>query len=449
MVKHVLMALLHRRMTCVGVAFALFLPLSGLAQAPPTSAVTVTGDDLDQCSPSEQTYQHDESVFQYLSNGRNNSLTRLLPISPARMLSLRHAVRGLNCSGTPLVGFDGHRFFAGFPDDPGLFLLVPAIAVHSRMPLAAVLDLTLLSIILVTTAIGYAGYWRLFAGARARLVGAAVFVFLAVVQMRGGEVYMFQSAPVIAAVPWLIGYAFRQDRSRLAVTCVLFALVAGGCTLVRSTAGMPCMAFVALLVLCTFRVPRALALLLLIAAAYVLPQLIYRQDVKHRDAFLASVPGSSRTPVDHHLFWHTVYIGLGYWPNREVARYADESADENVALIGNVAYGSPEYEATLRHEVWRIFTHEPQIVLINLALKFGAMFIMILALTFPAIPSIRRRKKQLWFDGPFAAGISASTLIGLISVPNPKYLLGMISFVVMYALLSWALDQQRRDMTQF
>jgi hypothetical protein len=319
------------------------------------------------------------------------------------------------------------------------------VAVHGRLALATALDLTLLLVILGATVIGYAGYWKLFAGVRARLVGAVVFLALAALQTRGGDVYVFQSAPLIGAAPWLIRYAVQQNRSRLAFACVLFALIAGCCALVRGSAGAPCLAFLALLVLGAFRLRRAVALLLLIAAANVSPRLDYRQETKRRDAFLASVPGAFRTSVERHIFWHAVYVGLGYWPNTEVPGYDDRFAGEKAeSLRPNVIYGSPEYEATLRHEVWRIFTHEPQIVLINLALKLAVISSTILALAIPALSSILKREKRLGFDGAFAAGIVTSALIGLLVVPRTTYLLGMITFVALYALLSWSLDHTSR-----
>ncbi len=125
--------------------------------------------------------------------------------------------------------------------------------------------------------------------------------------------------------------------------------------------------------------------------------------------------------------------------------YSDKFAGARVeSLRPDVAFGSPEYETTLRHEVWRIFTHEPRIVLFNLALKLAVICAMVLALAIPAISSVLNREKRLSFDGVFAAGVLTSALISLIAVPRTKYLLGMISFVAMYALLSWSLDQTSR-----
>ncbi len=231
---------------------------------------------------------------------------------PTRMIELRQAVRGLNCSGIPLVAFDGHRFGpAGYPDDPGLFLLVPVIAVRLRLALATALDLTLLLAILVATVIDYAGYWRLFAGTWARLVCAVVFVALAALQITGGDVYVFQSAPVIAASPWLIGYAVHQDRSRLAVTCVLFALGAGCCALVRSSALVPCAAFLTLLVLGSYRASRVVILLPLLRGSESLPDSAHASGDQAKRRFPGSPTRCLQRAMNRHVFWHSAYIGLG------------------------------------------------------------------------------------------------------------------------------------------
>ena len=415
--------------------FILPLPLIGLTKGAANSSPA--RDDLDQCVYSEQILLHDSAFNQYHgSKLLSDQALTYIPLMASRFVQLREALRGLNCSGVPLVAFDGRRFGpAGFPDDPGLYWLVPVVAAHTGLVLATAVDLTLGLVIFIGIGIGYAGYCQLFAGKRSRLIGAAVFLALAALQMLAGDVYVFQSAPIIAAAPWLVGYAVHQHRQRLGLACALFAVAAGCCTLVRSSAGLPCVAFLALLVLGSYRASRAVVLVLLLGAASVCPTLLMRQQIKRRDAFLTVVPGAFKEQMNRHLFWHAAYVGLGYWPNSEVPGFEDKFAGEKAeSLRPNVAYGSPEYEATLRREVWRIFTHEPRIVLTNLASKLGVISAMILALVAPALSNILKREKRLGFDGAFAAGIFTSALIGLIVVPKPRYLLGMICFVVMYAL---------------
>jgi len=450
MVGNGLAVLRRGRGILVVIFFLLLLTPTGLTRA--TGDSSAAGDDLDQCAYSEQILQHDVLFNRY--NGsklRSGPASTYIPLMAGRFVLLREALRGLNCSGVPLVAFDGRRFRpAGTNDDIGLYWLVPAIAARTGLVLATAFDLTFGLVIFLGTGIGYAGYWRVFTSRRFRLGGAAVFLALAALQVVEGDVYVFQSAPIIAATPWLVGYAIHQDRRSLAFTCVLFALAAGCCAVVRSTAGLPCAAFLALLVLGSYRAPRAVLLLLLLGAASLLPTLLMHHEIKRRDAFLAASPGAFQEQINRHLFWHAAYVGLGYWSNSEVPAFDDKFAGQKAeSLRPNVIYGSPEYEATLRHEVWRIFTHEPQIVFINVAVKLAVISAMILALAIPAISSILKREKRLGFDGAFAAGTLTSSLVGLIVAPRPRYLLGMICFVAMYALLSWSLDQRRRATAQF
>ena len=426
--------------------FMLLLPLTGLAQTVKDSSAA--RDDLDQCRPSEHIYQHDALFNDYHgSKLLSDQALTYIPLMPSRFVQLRRALRGLNCSGVPLVAFDGRRF-GPFSDDPGLYWLVPAVAAHTGLVLATAVDATLGLVIVMGIGIGYAGYCRMFACKRSRLIGAAVFLALAALQMLAGDVYVFQSAPVIAASPWLVGYAIHQDRRSLVFACVLFALAAGCCVVVRSTAGPPCVALLTLLVLGSYRAARAVMLLLLLAAASLFPILLMRQEIKRRDAFLASA-GAFEELTNRHVFWHSAYIGLAYWPNSEVPKYLDEVAVAKVRSIRpDAAFCSPEYEAVLEHEFWRILIRQPWIVLLNLALKLVVISAMTLVVALPALNIIVRQRKTLWFDGAIAAGILTSSLAGLIVVPKPRYLLGMICFVAMYALLSWSLDQRRCDMTQ-
>lgn len=400
-------------------------------------------DDLKLCESSDQTTQHDRTLAEY--HGSKILLGHAptyFSLMPARFLDLRRATRGLNCSGVPLVAFDGATYGpAAFSDDPGIYLLVPAVAVRAGLTPASAFDLVTVLVILLGIGIGFSGYWQICSSARARIVGAGAFGLLGLLQALAGDVYVFQAAPVIAGTPWLVLYSTRRDELKLAFASVLFALCAGSCMLVRSTGALPCMVFLCILVLSSLRFPKAVVVLLLSALFGVCPLLAERQVAKRRDAFLASVPGTIRhaDPATMRDVWHSIYIGLGYWPNQEVPRYRDEVAIAKVKSVNPTAgFVSPEYDAVLKHEVWRILTHEPQIVLANVALKLAVISGMILLVTSLAIPSILKRKKSLGFDGAFLAAILASSLIGILVVPTPRYLLGMICFAALYALLSWA-----------
>src|SRR5438094_7579085 len=82
------------------------LPLTGLTQRAEDSSGA--RDDLDECVYSEQILSHDSAFNQYHgSKLLSDQALTYIPLMASRFVQLREALRGLNCSGVPLVAFDG------------------------------------------------------------------------------------------------------------------------------------------------------------------------------------------------------------------------------------------------------------------------------------------------------------------------------------------------------
>ncbi|MGO9127635.1 MAG: methyltransferase domain-containing protein [Terriglobales bacterium] len=284
-------------------------------------------------------------------------------------------------------------------DDPGLYLLVPKVATWLHLSIAHAYDLTIGVLILAAALIGACAI-------RKGTLGSAVFFCLAVIMTTHvADVYAFQALPALAGIPWLL--RLRDDPNRLAWFAIAVAAFAGLCDLFRSHAGLPYLAMIAVLVFSRMPKIKAAALCVLLAVLYLAPVAYMR-----------------RLYPNFHPFWHSVYIGLGWVHNSEVARYRDEIGfAKGKSIDPSAAPCSPRYEAALCNEVIRIAEHKPWIIAENLLAKLAFVGVAFGLILLP----VRR------WNLAFAVAIALGALPAILVTPNPAYILGALCCACLYA----------------
>src|SRR5258708_2531448 len=146
------------------------------------------------CSVSQSTFDTD---VQYATHPSPTHLS----LMRIRYVELRRAERGLACSGVPLVAFDGlhYRSVGQAPrqsDDPGLYVLAPALARFSGMPVEQATDVLVVGAIVLLSAIGLLGYLLQAKTRLGHMVGIAAFLLIAYVELHAGDVYALGAAPI-------------------------------------------------------------------------------------------------------------------------------------------------------------------------------------------------------------------------------------------------------------
>ena len=175
-----------------------------------------------------------------------------------------------------------------------------------------------------------------------------------------------------------------------------------------------------------------LAAVLVVGGASV--QMFCRELYVQRSAFLAQREVAYE-PEQTHVFWHSVYIGLGYISNSEIPAYRDEVAIAKVRILRpDAAYSSVEYEQVLKKETLELARRRPFLVLENLLVKFAVILFYCICASNVGLYAATLSRKPIWFELAFWGAIGFSGLFGLLVVPNPKYILGLIAFATLYGL---------------
>jgi hypothetical protein len=393
----------------------------GLAQSRPTAP------DLHSCRYSDQVYDSDDSLMR-------QKVPTHFRLMTSRYVQIVQAARGRNCTGTATVAFNGHNYTqAGMSDDPGIAQLIPNISSFLGLPLGRTFDLSALAVISIGILIGYAGFWRSYPDRRVRWAGATVFLFLGLAEAKVADVYIFQTSPLIAGIPWVLHFALRRRFFALYASAALLAFCCAWCSLVRIGTTPICMVFLVTLFIGRCRVHKIFLPLLLILLACLPPMLVERHLIARRDALLASLGGTA-TAVNNHPIWHAIYAGLGFVPNSEVPAFNDSIAMEKVRSIDpTVPYTSPKYEAILRREVLRMAKHKPMLLIENLAAKTGIVFLSALILLFPARRLLFAEREVLWLDAAFVLAIGLSAMNAILVVPKVPYMLTFFCLTFLYS----------------
>jgi hypothetical protein len=383
------------------------------------------------CRYSDHTYDGDGALIQR----HPPTHFRLMP---SRYLQMVQAVRGRECTGTVAIGFTGHDYVQGaITDDPGISWLVATLSALTGLSVANTFDSVVLTVIVSAMLIGFAGFWRLYPDRRARLLGAVVFLCLSFAQAMVGDVYIFQSAPLVAGIPWVLHFGFRCNSAALSLTAAVLAFVCSWCALVRIGTDLVCLAFLVTLFVCRRRLQSAFLPIILIAFSCVPSVIFTHLMIARRNAILAGL-GKSAPAVNRHTIWHSIYIGLAFVPNSEVPAYDDSVAANKVRSIDpSISTASASDEAILRDEVFKLARRKPMLVIENLAAKFVVLAVLAAVLLFPSRRYLFADRNVFWLDAAFVAAMAMSATSAVLVIPHSSYLLTYLCLTCLYSCVKF------------
>jgi hypothetical protein len=359
------------------------------------------------------------------------------PLQSSRASDLRASLAVLEQGGPALTGYQPgtHVPYAiGFSDDQGIYVIVPVLSSWLGVadPLAVLRWLWIVawaSSLLFSAVLSRALFrssWAALLAPPTLLVCALSFGF--------GDIYWVAAWVTVTLLPLLILLARRRPR-HLWAALTLIALVAGVATSVRSTAGLPvAIAAGIVAIMSGRRWPMRIGMVLAVGALYLAPNWIVLPAIReHRDGRIG-VNLSADEPTSHPL-WHSLYIGLGYIPNRYGIHYLDEYA---VAAAQEsdpgVRYLSPAYASALHRQVNALIEHDPGFVAKAelekglVELSHAARYLLLLALLFPAAliargpPRLLLRELML-----FAPALAIGVLPAILAVPFRNYELPLLA----------------------
>ena len=353
-----------------------------------------------------------------------------------RYREVNEALSGWNETGVPLVGrVNGRWEPVPCGDDAGLFYIVPLIARRTGWSADKSLDFFLFAALFVSAATGIAGLWLRPSGFWQRTLAIVPISLGAYLSYKMGDVYLIQGSVVLMLVPWLV-YGLRTDvgSGRRFLIVFLSGVFLGLAQWVRTQSGSPVLVFFAVLV-CFSQLQRSIKVFLgaALLAGMSLPLLYAQLPLHDRDRFLVRQEPGYRRSLNSHLIWHTAYLGLSYLTNPYVPAWRDSVAVEYVQATDPAAiYGGEEYEAILRSRVEEIVRQHPRFFFNTIAAKSGVLAWMLLLSINIGLGAAILAPKPLGTEMAFWLAMAVAALPGILAIPEPQYVLGMIALALCY-----------------
>ncbi|PCJ87757.1 MAG: hypothetical protein COA57_04170 [Flavobacteriales bacterium] len=377
---------------------------------------------------------------------------------------IRDAMCGWQETGSPLVRCsyftdpNGAEFKLYYPiessgDDVGIYFFVPLIARLFSIEYMFAYKLLFSSLVFggfVLSSVGFAllfrNFWTRFIANL--LLGAFAFFCFYVF-----DVYVL-AFTVISTVPITLWIWKKKKLKPLLIAAFLLGLLVGIANLFRDHSGTGLLLFLLIGLLFSGKQYLSLkpkvTLVGLLLLSFVIPKTGFYLLAKKRDAVLENHYG--RKPefgnfVNSHIFWHNVYLGLGYIENNKYGiewsdmqaldranRYMKNQPETSSPLF-TLTYIPEEYESILKNEIFSILRKNPFFIMKTVTLKFFDIlwkllicFNVGLVLLFLVKPPLKQ-----WI--PFAAGIAFYSLPALLVWPFPMYVLGALSLILIACLL--------------
>jgi len=353
-----------------------------------------------------------------------------------RYNEVSEALLGWDETGVPLVGkFNDQWEAVPCGDDTGLFYFVPLLARQTGWSADRSLDAFLIGMIVVSATAGLPGLWLTASGVWPRILAVFPIAAAAYLAYKLGDLYVVQGSIVLISIPWLV-YALKADvRSWLRFLIVfLLGISLGLAQWIRTQSGSPVLVFSAILI--CFSCLRRSTKILLSATLLIgmsLPLLYEQFPLHERDRFLVTHRPGYQPTLNHHVYWHMAYLGLSYLTNPYVRAWRDSVAVEAVQTADPAAiYGGEEYEAILRSRVEEIVRRDHRFVFYTVAAKCGVLACMLLLCINIGLAAAISRPKPRGMELAFWLAMVFAASPGIIVIPLPQYVLGMITLALFY-----------------
>jgi hypothetical protein len=408
------------------------------AQIPPTPDCRQSYQPHADKGPQPEAALHDADSLE-------DKIARLGPIPkrimPTRYVEMHEALAAYCETGVPLVATDGSRYYpAGLGDDLGIYYFIPRFAVLAHLKLPKAIRLFFEAPLIFSMLIGIAFLLPSLENWKLKVWAILSLLVMTYSALRRGDVYTFQTIAVLFIVPWSLHLERKKNvGSGSAIFMAGAGVVIGFANLIRSQAATGVAIFlIVLIALHGHWAPKQkLALLVALIAGFVAPAVYFHGLQSRRDAFLAAVQPDSIRLLDRHPFWHSVYLGFSFVPNKYVPGYQDELVSEKVRSVApSVGYLSPEYERIVRTEVFRLIRDHPLFSLVTMLAKLGSIGFLLLLSSNVGLLASALYPKPWPMEVAFWSAMGFNSLFGFVVIPHRQYLMGFTAFAVLYGIIS-------------
>jgi len=364
-----------------------------------------------------------------------------MSLMTGRYESLQRIVAAADKVAVPFVGYDGNAFIScGISDDVGIYYFIPQLVSSFGVSLDQAINLFFYGLLFIGFFLGLLGFFLLYKSLLARSLSLVALTTLFLVSTRLIDVYVAYVVGVVAIMPLFLYFLKREKVDTLfLVGQFFFGCIIGFLHFVRAFSSGASLLFILVITLCAraWHWKEKLLLLGVLCAGLLVPKLYFDNLFHQHEQFAQKSISTYYSAPKRHVFWHSVYVGLGFLTNDKGIRWDDSVAIEKARAIDPEAiYPSQRYEQVIKNEVITVFKKDPRFVVHTFFAKIGLLlYYLLLAANFGLVAAYLRPKP--WFvELGFWTAVAFNALFGLLTVPCRPYVLGFIACCVVYAVVS-------------
>jgi len=361
-------------------------------------------------------------------------------LMPFRYQHLQWTLKGLEMTGVPLIEYDGTKFLpAGISDDTGIYFFIPQIAKLLNVSLDWAIFIFFSSIFITSLFLSFFLLFKLFPHKNQKAITTYFILIIFLFCFFRGDIYIFTAISVSTLIPLFL-YINTNYSNKIIFYILLFVLgfILSIFNFIRSNSATAILLFCLYLIIINKNSKFLLKVsnILCIFTGYLLFLVFLNLNIyNERNNFLYNHKIEIKSFPEGHIFWHQVYIGLGFLTNNFGIKYTDDSALNKAKEIDpDVIPQSITYEKILKNEVFRIITNDPWFFIKNIFAKLGVIFLYLLIFSNFGLIFIFKNQIDFHSKIAFTLVFIFNLIFPLLAVPYPSYVLGTVATLNIFVI---------------
>ena len=257
------------------------------------------------------------------------------------------------------------------------------------------------------------------------------------------DVYVINVLSISLIPLFLYRYQNKKDSFYYYVFLFIVGCLIGFSNLFRAQSGLPLLFFIGIYLMINWKstgIKTIIFSFLIIFCGMFVEKLHFSELKNDRKEFLLQHPNKYQIKTnEQHVFWHPLYLGLGFLENKYGIKWKDNYGYNSVNKVNkkiNVSFRSCgyEYEKEVKKMYTSLLIKDPLFILKSYIYKFiYCFFIVLIAINFLVV----RIKKSIFSikNIPFAIVLLFSVLPGVIVWPIPMYILSFVFLFLIWIFL--------------
>lgn len=382
-----------------------------------------------------------------------------MTLMESRLIHIKQAFTGYQQTGIPLIDFNGIELLPSFTaDDIGIYVLIPKLAHYFNLSIDTAINLFFFGILVLPCLIGIVGFFLLYKDHWQRFIALLSILMLLRVGYYTGDVYLAFITCSVSIIPWFL-YAMKRNTNKFsAALFFLSGLLIGLCHFIRAHTGTSVGLFIITYLILDHShtwINKSKYLALLLCGLLLPYAYLQHQYTIHKNYVQTHMPDKV-IGADTHVFWHNVYIGLGFlnFMNPDNICYDDSCAEKKVWSIDPTVSisNTTAYENILKWELWRLLRSNIHFFIFSFFAKIGILLYFLLRYLHVGLIFLFVFPISAQLIISFLIGLCFNALFGILTIPCFAYCLGFISFALLLSVVSinnaiaqWRLRQKDNE----